>query len=37
MSDGDSKPDNLSSEFFQQMVEAVGVGVGIYGQDGRYI
>lgn len=30
-------PDNLSSEFFQQMVEAVGVGVGIYGQDGRYI
>jgi PAS domain S-box-containing protein len=37
MSDGDSKPDDLSSEFFQQMVEAVGVGVGIYGQDGRYI
>lgn len=32
-----SSPTNLSSEFFQQMVESVGVGVGIYGRDGQYI
>lgn len=30
-------PNKLPSEFFQRMVESVGVGVGIYGQDGRYI
>jgi len=28
---------DLDSEFFQRMVETVGVGVGIYGEDGEYI
>ena len=27
----------LVSEFFAEMVESVGVGVGICGEDGRYI
>lgn len=27
----------LSSEFFEEMVESVGVGVGIYGADGCYL
>lgn len=31
------RSNDLSSEFFAKMVESVGVGVGIYGQDGRYI
>jgi PAS domain S-box-containing protein len=34
--DSDSPPD-LSPEFFARMVESVGVGVGIYGDDGRYL
>jgi two-component system sporulation sensor kinase A len=29
--------EDLSPEFFAKMVESVGVGVGIYGQDGRYL
>ncbi|WP_234953609.1 sensor histidine kinase [Halosegnis longus] len=29
-------PDDLEPEFFAKMVESVGVGVGIYGEDGRY-
>jgi len=29
-------PANLEPEFFAKMVESVGVGVGIYGEDGRY-
>lgn len=28
---------DLAPEFFAKMVESVGVGVGIYGQDGRYL
>ncbi len=28
--------DELEPEFFETMVEAVGVGVAIYGADGRY-
>lgn len=28
---------DLAPEFFSKMVESVGVGVGIYGQDGRYL
>lgn len=28
---------DLDPEFFQRMVETVGVGVGIYGEDGEYI
>jgi len=33
-----SDPDGeLAPTFFARMVETVGVGVGIYGQDGRYI
>ena len=32
-----NSPTDLSSDFFRQMVESVGVGVGIYGQDGQYI
>ncbi|MFB6235868.1 MAG: nitrogen regulation protein NR(II) [Halopenitus sp.] len=30
-------PADLAPEFFATMVESVGVGVAIYGQDGRYI
>ncbi|QZX98773.1 two-component system sensor histidine kinase NtrB [Halobaculum rubrum] len=30
-------PVDLSPEFLAEMVESVGVGVGIYGRDGRYI
>ena len=29
-------PTDLAPEFFAEMVESVGVGVGIYGEDGRY-
>ena len=28
---------DLTPDFFRKMVESVGVGVGIYGQDGQYI
>lgn len=28
---------DLDSGFFRRMVETVGVGVGIYGEDGEYI
>jgi len=30
-------PSDLAPEFFAKMVESVGVGVAIYGKDGRYI
>lgn len=30
-------PSDLAPEFFAEMVESVGVGVGIYGADGRYV
>ncbi len=30
-------PTDLAPEFFAKMVESVGVGVGIYGRDGRYV
>lgn len=32
-----NSPSDLSPDFFRKMVESVGVGVGIYGQNGQYI
>lgn len=34
---GSPRGSDLDPEFFAQMVEAVGVGVGIYAEDGEYI